>query len=70
MKILAIGKNYVEKKEEISANKSGNQIIFSKPESSLVIANADILYPSFTNDLRYEAELVIKVGKTGKDMSK
>ena len=70
MKILAIGKNYVEKKEEISANKSGNQIIFSKPESSLVIANADILYPSFTNDLRYEAELVIKVGKTGKDISK
>lgn len=69
MKILAIGKNYVDNKEEISGNKSGNQIIFSKPESSLVTDNANILYPSFTKDLRYETELVIKIGRTGKDIS-
>ncbi len=68
MKILAIGKNYVENKEDINTNKSGNQIIFSKPESSLVVGNADIPYPSFTKDLRYEAELVIKIGKTGKNI--
>jgi len=68
MKILAIGKNYVNNKEEIGANKSGHQIIFSKPESSLVIDNKDVLFPSFTNDLRYEAELVIKIGKTGKSI--
>jgi fumarylpyruvate hydrolase len=69
MKILAIGKNYVNALEEISANKSGSQIIFSKPESSLVKDNKDVAYPSFTKDLRYEAELVIKIGKTGKDIS-
>lgn len=69
MKILAIGKNYVSNKEDISANKSGNQIIFSKPESSLVTNNKDVVYPSFTNQLNYEVELVIKIGKKGKDIS-
>ncbi|ALJ03909.1 fumarylacetoacetate hydrolase [Pseudalgibacter alginicilyticus] len=69
MKILAIGKNYVNDKAEISANKTGNQIIFSKPESSLVENNKDVVYPSFTNQLNYEVELVIKIGKTGKDIS-
>ncbi|MGB5264881.1 MAG: fumarylacetoacetate hydrolase family protein [Lutimonas sp.] len=69
MKILAIGKNYVSSKEEISSNKTGHQIIFSKPESSLVMNNADVVYPSFTNDLRYEAELVLKIGKTGNNIS-
>ncbi|MFI0431169.1 fumarylacetoacetate hydrolase family protein [Mariniflexile sp. HMF6888] len=69
MKILAIGKNYVNSKEEISGNKTGNQIIFSKPESSLVRDNKDVVYPSFTNQLNYEIELVIKIGKKGKDIS-
>ncbi|WP_370476548.1 fumarylacetoacetate hydrolase family protein [Tamlana flava] len=68
MKILAIGKNYVTDINEISANKTGNQIIFSKPESSLVKNNNDVAYPSFTNQLNYEAELVIKIGRKGKDI--
>ncbi|GAA4304139.1 fumarylacetoacetate hydrolase family protein [Aestuariibaculum suncheonense] len=69
MKILAIGKNYVNRVEEIADVKTGNQIIFSKPESSLVKNNADVVYPSFTNQLNYEVELVIKIGKKGKDIA-
>lgn len=69
MKILAIGKNYVNDVAEINDNKTGNQIIFSKPESSLVKDNKDVIYPDFTNQLNYEVELVIKIGKTGKAIS-
>lgn len=69
MKILAIGKNYVNNTNEIDEVKTGNQLIFSKPESSLVTDNKDVIYPSFTSQLIYEAELVLKIGKTGKDIS-
>lgn len=69
MKILAIGKNYVNDKNEISSNKNGNQIIFSKPETSLVTDNKDVEYPYFTENLIYEAELVLKIGKKGKNIS-
>lgn len=69
MKILAIGKNYVSNIEEIASIKNGQQIIFSKPESSLVTGNKDVEFPSFTNNLVYEAELVLKISKKGKNIS-
>lgn len=68
MKILAIGKNYATTLEDINTNKTGQQIIFSKPASSLVTDNKDVKYPDFTKDLRYEVELVVKIGKKGKSI--
>jgi fumarylpyruvate hydrolase len=70
MKILAIGKNYVNNIEEISALKNGKQVIFSKPESSLVLNNQNVAFPTFTKELFYEIELVLKIGKSGKNISK
>ncbi|MEW4925395.1 fumarylacetoacetate hydrolase family protein [Algibacter sp. 2305UL17-15] len=69
MKIIGIGKNYVNDKSEIAALKSGEQLIFIKAESTLVTDNKDIPFPKITNELVYEAELVAKIGKTGKDIS-
>jgi len=68
MKILGIGKNYVNSKDEISTYKNGKQIIFSKPESSLVFDNNDVVFPSITENLVYEVELVVKIGKQGKNI--
>jgi 2-keto-4-pentenoate hydratase/2-oxohepta-3-ene-1,7-dioic acid hydratase in catechol pathway len=69
MKILAIGKNYVNDLNEVAAVKNGKQVIFSKPASSLVLNNANIEFPSFTEELFYEIELVVKIGKKGKNIS-
>jgi 2-keto-4-pentenoate hydratase/2-oxohepta-3-ene-1,7-dioic acid hydratase in catechol pathway len=69
MKIIGIGKNYVEHASEISAANTGNQTIFTKPESTLVTGNKDIVFPKITNQLVYEVELVAKIGKQGKDIA-
>lgn len=69
MKILAIGKNYVNSLEEkATLTKNGFQVIFSKPASSIVTGNKDIPFPEFTKELFYELELVLKIGKTGKNI--
>ena len=68
MKIIGIGKNYVSDKSEISAIKTGDQLIFLKAESTLVSNNEDIVFPAVTNELAYEVELVAKIGKKGKDI--
>lgn len=68
MKIIGIGKNYVNNKNEISALKTGNQLIFIKAESTLVTDNNDVVFPEITNQLIYEVELVIQIGKTGKNI--
>lgn len=69
MKIIGIGKNYVNDKSEIAALKTGAQLIFLKAESTLVTGNKDIIFPKITNELVFEVELVAKIGKTGKDIS-
>jgi fumarylpyruvate hydrolase len=69
MKIIGIGKNYVSDKSEISAIKTGDQLIFLKAESTLVSNNENIVFPAVTNELAYEVELVAKIGKNGKDIS-
>ena len=69
MKIIGIGKNYVSDKSEISAIKTGDQLIFLKAESTLVSNNENIVFPAVTNELAYEVELVAKIGKKGKDIS-
>ena len=68
MKILGIGKNYVNDKAEIATYKNGKQIIFSKPESSLVRDNNDVVFPAITENLVYEVELVARIGTHGKNI--
>ncbi|WP_179319578.1 fumarylacetoacetate hydrolase family protein [Winogradskyella helgolandensis] len=69
MKIIGIGKNYVNDTSEIAAIKTGAQTIFTKPDSTLVTDNRDIGFPKITNQLAYEVELVAKIGKRGKDIA-
>ena len=70
MKILGIGSNYVADLKDLEEKSKAKKFIFSKPESSLAV-NCDVLYPSdITNELIYEIELVIKIGKEGKNITK
>lgn len=70
MKILGIGSNYVTDLKDLEEKRKAKKFIFSKPESSLAV-NCDVIYPSdITNELIYEIELVIKIGKEGKNITK
>ncbi|CAH8282024.1 2-keto-4-pentenoate hydratase/2-oxohepta-3-ene-1,7-dioic acid hydratase in catechol pathway [Mariniflexile fucanivorans] len=69
MKVIGIGKNYVSDKSEIAEIKTGDQLIFLKAESTIVTNNNNIEFPSITKELAYEVELVVKIGKKGKDIS-
>ena len=70
MKVLGIGSNYVTDLKDIAEKKKGKKFIFSKPETALAV-NCDVEYPSnITNELIYEVELVVKIGKKGKNITK
>ncbi len=68
MKIIGIGKNYVNDKSEINDFKNGHQLIFLKADSTLVEGNKDVEFPLITENLVYEVELVAKIGTRGKDI--
>jgi 2-keto-4-pentenoate hydratase/2-oxohepta-3-ene-1,7-dioic acid hydratase in catechol pathway len=69
MKIICIGRNYVEHIDELKNEKPDEPVIFMKPDSALLRKNLPFYIPSFTNNLHHEVELVIKIDKVGKNIS-
>jgi len=66
MKIICIGRNYVEHAKELKNPLPKQPVFFLKPDTSLVIRNRPFFYPEFSKDIHYETELVIKIDKNGK----
>jgi 2-keto-4-pentenoate hydratase/2-oxohepta-3-ene-1,7-dioic acid hydratase in catechol pathway len=66
MKIFCVGRNYKEHVQELNNELPSEPVIFLKPKSALLMPNAQFYYPQFTNELHYEAELVLHVSKNGK----
>ncbi len=66
MKIICIGRNYVDHAKELNNAVPGAPVIFMKPKSALLLPNKPLYYPEFTDDLHYECELVVKISKNGK----
>ncbi len=66
MKIICIGRNYIEHAQELGNNVPDEPVIFMKPKNALIQGTAPFYYPEFTNELHYECELVLRVCKNGK----
>ena len=68
MRIFAIGRNYAEHIQELKNERPDEPVIFTKPDSALLRNNAPFYYPSFSTDVHYEVELVLRVSKEGKNI--
>lgn len=66
MKIFCIGRNYADHAKELGNAIPDEPVIFMKPKSALVQGHTPFYYPEFTNELNYEAELVVRISKNGK----
>ena len=70
MKIICIGRNYIDHIKELSNQKPLNPVVFLKPDSSIIAKNQNFIIPSFSNEIQHEVELVIKINKVGKHIDK
>ena len=68
MSIFCIGRNYVAHAQELGNEVPTSPVIFMKPSASLLADGKNFNIPSFTNDLHYEGELVLRVSKQGKNL--
>lgn len=66
MKIICIGRNYVEHAKELNNPLPKAPIFFMKPETALLQKNMPFFYPEFSKDIQYETEIVIRIKKVGK----
>jgi 2-keto-4-pentenoate hydratase/2-oxohepta-3-ene-1,7-dioic acid hydratase in catechol pathway len=68
--VYCIGRNYAEHAKELNNPVPKSPIVFMKPPSSLIGDSETILIPHGSSKVHHEAELVIAIGKTGKNINR
>lgn len=68
MRIFAIGRNYAEHIKELNNDRPDEPVIFTKPDTAILKNNAPFYYPDFSKDVHHEVELVLRIGKDGKNI--
>jgi 2-keto-4-pentenoate hydratase/2-oxohepta-3-ene-1,7-dioic acid hydratase in catechol pathway len=66
MKLICIGRNYVDHIEELNNERPAEPVVFIKPDSSILPKEQDFYLPNFTSDVHHEVEVLVKIKKVGK----
>nr|WP_319397787.1 fumarylacetoacetate hydrolase family protein [uncultured Carboxylicivirga sp.] len=69
MKILCIGRNYVDHIKELNNQMPTEPVIFAKPDSALLLKNRPFFIPDFAQEFHHEVEVVIKINRIGKNIA-
>lgn len=69
-RIYCVGRNYAEHAKEMGSvpDKGAAPVFFMKPADAVVTDGRDARYPSATQNLHHEVELVIALGSGGRDL--
>lgn len=67
MKIICIGRNYADHIKEFDNGDAPQEpLYFLKPDTALLRNNDPFFIPSFSEQVDYETELVVKINRVGK----
>ncbi|TNE38237.1 MAG: FAA hydrolase family protein [Alphaproteobacteria bacterium] len=70
-RIFCVGRNYAEHAREMGGDPDREPpFFFTKPADAVVMSGSDIPYPSATENFHFEMELVVAIGKEGKNIAK
>ena len=69
-RIYCVGRNYLDHIREMKeADERDPPFFFQKPRDSIVLDGARVAYPPFTSNFQFEVELVVALGKGGRDIT-
>lgn len=66
MKIICIGRNYVNHIEELQNERPSEPVIFMKPDSAVLLKQHPFVIPEFSQDIHHEIEIIVRINKVGK----
>lgn len=73
MKIICIGQNYSSHNIEMNrpaGSAADNPVLFMKPDTAILHNDENRFYiPDFSSEIHYEAEVVVKINKMGKNIA-
>ena len=66
MKIICIGRNYVNHIAELNNERPDEPVIFMKPDTAILPKKMPFTIPEFSNEIHHEVEILVKISKVGK----
>jgi 2-keto-4-pentenoate hydratase/2-oxohepta-3-ene-1,7-dioic acid hydratase in catechol pathway len=66
MKIICIGRNYVNHITELNNERPEEPVIFMKPDTAIPPNKTPFVIPEFSNEIHHEVEILVKINKVGK----
>lgn len=70
MKIICVGRNYKNHVNELNNIVPTEPVIFLKPDTSIILKKQPFFIPDFSNDIHHEVEVIVKINRVGKYISK
>lgn len=68
MKIICVGRNYIDHAKELNNKVPTEPVLFIKPETAIIPKRNPFFLPSFSNNVHFETELVIRINRLGKNI--
>jgi len=69
-KVVAVGRNYAEHAREMGGEVAAEPVIFLKPSTAVIGPNDPIVYPTGIDQVDYEGELAVIIGKLTRRVDK
>lgn len=69
MKIICVGRNYIDHAKELNNPLPKKPVLFLKPDTALLRNNESFYLPEFSTNIHYELELVVRINRIGKNIS-
>jgi 2-keto-4-pentenoate hydratase/2-oxohepta-3-ene-1,7-dioic acid hydratase in catechol pathway len=67
--MYCIGRNYIRHIQELENEVNAEPVLFLKPTASLITEGRAIELPAYSNDVHHETELVLLVGRQGRNIA-
>src|ERR1700720_7783 len=68
-RIYCVGRNYADHAREMGSDPKEPPVFFTKPADAIVASGGAGPYPSRTENLHYEVELVVAIGSAGQNIA-
>jgi 2-keto-4-pentenoate hydratase/2-oxohepta-3-ene-1,7-dioic acid hydratase in catechol pathway len=69
MKIICVGRNYVDHIAELKNERPQEPVLFMKPDTAVLQKQFPFVIPEFSNEVHHEIEVVVKINKVGKHIN-
>ncbi|ACZ21045.1 2-keto-4-pentenoate hydratase/2-oxohepta-3-ene-1,7-dioic acid hydratase [Sanguibacter keddieii DSM 10542] len=68
-KIVGVGRNYADHAKEMGNEVPTSPLLFFKPNTAVIGPDDPIVLPDFTDEVSYESELAVVIGRITKDVT-